>query len=325
MKLSFSLLVVDDNPDSISEAILTLEDHLDAKGFALDSTEESNLSEDKLRELVQSEGRNYDLVMVDYNLGQGVINGAEAASRLRVGLPYTDIVFYSSDRGLDLHDTLATQRVSGVFIAGRDELDSALTSLADKVIGKAVDLNHMRGITMAEVAEMDVLMEETLGRVFQSRNSNIVAAGRQTIKRLREGCRENERLLEELYQEGGLPAVVGDSRVFSSAQKYRAVNRVARSLRSELVDALATLKSYEKDIIKKRNQLAHIKEESPSDGQVILRSLGGDKTEVINDDWMTDFRQSLRTHRGALTVVCEALDNHFGAAEIIDNSQQGES
>ena len=322
MKLSFSLLVVDDDPNSINEAILTLEDYLDDKGFALDRSDENNLSESKLKELVQSGGKNYDLVTVDYNLGQGAVNGAEAASRLRVGLPYTDIVFYSSDRGLDLYDTLAEQRVSGVFIAGRDELDSALASLADKVIGKAVDLNHMRGIAMAEVAEMDVLMEETLERVFQSEDSNIVDARERTIQRLREGIEENGKLLEDLYQQGGLPAVVGDSQVFPSAQKYRAVNRVARSLRRELADALATLRSYEEDIIKKRNRLAHVKEESSTDGQVFLRSLATGEGEVIDDNWMTDFRQSLRTQRAALAVVCEALDNHFGTAPTLDDSQK---
>ena len=324
MKLSFSLLVVDDNPDSISEAILSLEDHLDAKGFALDRTDESNLSEQKLKELVQSEGRNYDLVIIDYNLGQGAINGAEAARRLRLGLPYTDIVFYSSDRGLDLHDTLAGQRVSGVFIAGRDDLDSTLTSLADKLIGKAVDLNHMRGIAMAEVAEMDVLMEETLVRFFCSSNPQVDIARDRTISRLRKDARNNMNLIDKTYDKSGLPGVVSKGRIFSSTQKFLAVKSLAKSLGELSPDTLEVFESYDREIIRNRNRLAHVKEESSEDGQVILRSLGSDKGDVIDDNWMTNFRQRLRTHRYALTSVCRAIDTQLSFTDALHDSQKGQ-
>lgn len=322
MKLEFSLLIVDDDADSIEQAINILRDYLETKGFTLAVQYEKEFSEQHLHDLALSEGRNYDLVVIDYNLGRDDTDGAEVAYRLRRDLAYTDMVFYSSDTAAQLLVKLANNEVEGVFVATRDELDTALTGLANTVIGKAVDLNHMRGIAMAEVAEMDVLMQETLSRFFQSSNEQVVAAGKRTIKSLRRGNERSQKQLEKSYREGGLPSLVSDGRLFSFTDKYWAIGRAVKCLPEEPSEAVSVLASYEDEIINKRNMLAHVKEESAEDGKTILRSIKSDVT--IDDDWMTIFRQNLRRHRGALTSVCEAIDNHFGVAEAPDDSEESQ-
>ena len=322
MKLEFSLLIVDDAPDGIEQATETLDEYLKAKGFTLKSRIVDDLSEQGLQQLARSAGKDYDLVMVDYNLGQASINGAAAAERLRRGLQYTDMIFYSSLPEADLLSKLAEHSVPGVFVARRDNLDEALTGLADTVIGKAVDLNHMRGIAMAEVAEMDVLMEETLKRASQSANERIVAAGERTIGKLREGIEKDMKRLEKSYKEGGLPRVIGNGRLFSFANKYWAIRRIIKCLPEKPSEAMNVLESYQDEIIRKRNMLAHVKEESAEDGKTILRALRGNV--VIDDNWMNGFRQNLRRHRDALTVVCKAIDDHFGT-EAPHDSEEGQS
>ena len=322
MKLEFSLLVVDDAPGGIEQAIETLADYLGTRGFTLDSRIVNDLSEQGLRRLARSAGKDYDLVMVDYNLGQpDIIDGAGAAEQLRRELPYTDMIFYSSISEADLLGELAKHSVPGVFVARRDNLDEALTGLADTVIGKAVDLNHMRGIAMAEVAEMDVLMEETLGRFFRSSNELVVAAGERTIGNLRKGIEKGLKQLEKNYEEGGLPGLVSDGRLFSFTNKYWAIRRAVKCLPEKPSDAMSVLESYEDEIIRKRNMLAHVKE-ATEDGKTILRSIKDDV--IIDDNWMVDFRQNLRTQRDALTTVCEAIDDHFGIAEAPHDSEESQ-
>ena len=316
MKLEFSLLVVDDAPENIGSAIDILRDHLKEKGFTLIHREVTDFSKENLRGIMRMEGRNYDLVMVDYNLGQEKTNGAEIARQLRSGLSYTDMVFYSSISEPELLGKLARLEVPGVFAAERGVLDSALTGLADTVIGKAVDLNHMRGIAMAEVAEMDLLMVETLGRVFQSTENRVNEVRIRTIKKLREGIKENEKLLEKTYENLGLGGVVANSLLFSSTSKYRTLKRIAKCLSEKPIEALLELEFYETDVIQKRNMLAHVKESSREDGSTILRSIGGDGREVvIDDDWMTNFRRKLMQCGKALIEVCNALDSQFGTTD----------
>lgn len=323
MKLEFALLVVDDVPDNVEQAINILDDHLNTKGFSLERKIAGDLSEQGVQELARSQGSNYDLVMVDYNLGQDGRDGALVAHQLRRELPYVDMVFYSSISVSQLLAHLAAYEVSGVFAERREDLGDALAGLADTVIGKAVDLNHMRGIAMAEVAEMDVLMERTLARVFRPDNEQIQAARERTIARLREGMNGNLQRFQELLDEGGLPSVVRDDLLFSLAKKYQAIRRVARLLPEERRQGLDALGSYDEDIIQKRNLLAHVREESNEDGTAILRSIGHNQDAVtIDEEWMSGFRHNLREHMSALTIVCEALNRHFGAAEAAHDAEE---
>ena len=230
------------------------------------------------------------------------------------------MVFYSSAPPAELRDKLAKASVSGVFVETRDNLSDALIGLADTVIGKAVDLNHMRGIAMAEVAEMDVLMEETLVHAFRHANSGATEAAKtRTIKRLCERVEKDATLLQKRLDEGNLLDVVRDSRLFTSAHKYQAIRRVAKDLPEKPSQALTALQSYETDIIGNRNMLAHVKEGSTEDGEPILRSIKGNV--IIDDDWMTDFRMKLKEYRTALTTICEAIISQIDAAEAPHESE----
>jgi len=230
---------------------------------------------------------------------------------MRHELQFTDIVFYSSDPSVDLFTELARQQVAGVFIAGRQELDDALKGLADTVIGKAVDLNHMRGIAMAEVAEMDVLMEETLERVFSSDDTKIEKKAQETLQKLLESADKSLAKLKKLIATNKTLDVVTNSLIFSSMHKYMAINRVTSCLTERPTSAINALRSYDEDIIKNRNTLAHAKE-VPLDGDAIgLRSIKrGQAPVVIDEAWMISFRGKLRVQRAALVAVCDALGRH---------------
>ena len=323
MKLKFRLLIVDDAPDSIRESINSLEDDLESKGFSLNKHIAEDLSTEGLRSLARDRGKDYDLVIVDYNLGQPDTDGAVAAERLRRELEYTDMVFYSSDPALDLYSKLAEHEVAGVFIASREDLSTALIGLADTIIGKTLDLNHMRGIAMAEVAEMDVLMEEVLERAFRSTGNQFATSALKTITRLQEGMKEDLKKLKQHLDEDTVPDVVSDSRLFSSTHKYRAVRRVAKCLPEQPSEELEVLQSYEADIIRNRNMLAHVKEDADGSGKTTLRSIKHNEEEIIIDDeWLENFRKMLKKHRTALTTVCESIGKHIDAGEAAGNAKE---
>ena len=219
MKLEFKLLAVDDEPDNLHQALASLTDHLDTIGFKLKVTTVDDVAQLPSLDLGGREGKNYDLVMIDYNLGQ-TSTGADIALDIRSTLRYTDMVFYSSLPVPTLLSYLAEVGVSGVFAEERSNLDDALTALADTIIGKAVDLNHMRGIAMAEVAEMDVLMEETLKGTFANATAKCVqAAADRTCEKVLEAMSQKMGLATERVEAEGVVGLVGDSLLFSSVQK----------------------------------------------------------------------------------------------------------
>ena len=308
MNLEFRLLVIDDSPDNIDAAIDILSDYLDSKGFTLNKHIPESFAIDDMRRLSQQEGRNYDLVMVDYDLGREDTNGADAIFHLRRDFMFTDMVFYSGISELELYGKLANQVVQGVFVATRIDLSDVLKGLADTVIGKVVDIYNLRGLAMAEVAEMDVMMEETLRKVLHIEDKCWDDVKSRTLQELREHIRTNEASLEKRVAEGGLPNIVGRGQLFTSAHKYHAVRRIAKCFPDQLSEKLQELSPYEPDIIHNRNLLAHSKHETRPDGTNVLQSLREDGTPVIIDEeWMDDFRRKLKNHRSTLTYVCESI------------------
>ena len=323
MKLDFQLLVVDDQPDAVGNAIGNLEDYLDEKGFDLARNEPPALSGPNW-DIFLNQGRAYDLVMIDYNLSQAEM-GNVAAKRLRAALPYTDIIFYSAEPTTKLLHLLAQQEVEGVFVAHRQELDERLIGLAHTIIGKVVDITHMRGLAMAEVADMDVTMERAIADAFTSQRlpPDVV---NNTVEILRRSLGDMLGKIPPNLDAHGLSALVSHGLVFTSDHKYRSIRRIAKKLPDKPLRELQILSSFQDEILKKRNILAHAKEQATDqDGSAILRSFGEKGDIVINEDWMANFRASLRKHRSALDSVCRAVCDEFAPAQSTDDSEKDQS
>ena len=170
---------------------------------------------------------------------------------------------------------------------------------------------------------MDVLMEETLVRVFPSPDNAVDRAKERTVAKLCEGFESRSESFRERLGEAGLSGVVQDSALFSTADRYRAVRRLARSLEPVPAGPLQVLQSFDREIIRKRNILAHAKEELQEDGSSLLRSIRpGRPGDVIDDEWMSQFRRTLGEHHSALVEVCRALVDRFGGGARLGDLQE---
>jgi len=316
MKLAFRLLIIDDENQSAQAAIRTLRTHLERRGFSLETQLAEDISVDGVRRFARNEGRNFDLVLIDFNLG-GQVDGSQLAYAIRTQLPYTDVIFFSSDPGARLLAKLAENNVAGVFVSSRSDLGTALIGVADTIIGKAVDLNHMRGIAMAEVAEMDTLMEDILLNYYEREPEVFDGMLDEIINSISDSSERIRDRLEPLLQRKAILEIISDSSLFSSFQKYRAVRSLAKKLPEPPASELVTLAPYQDEIINNRNLLAHAKEEITNEGKSKLRSVrrGGGALE-IDDAWMAEFRTQLNKHRGALTIVCDVLKRHISEEPI---------
>lgn len=306
MKLEFSLLVIDDDANDLAQnALGELEEFLTEKGFSLKRNVPTDISSGAIEALAQLGGAEFDLVIIDYMLGANAPDGSAAAATFRRLMPYTDIIFYSSSPSGELLRKLADEKVAGVFVANRtDNLGETLVGIAQTIIGKAVDLNHMRGIALAEVADMDVILEDVLVRAFSSTQADIPATASRTLLRLVDGGKERVLKLEKHQASNDILTVVQSNPMFTLADKYRALSRVSKALGLE--EQVKKLNSQ--NIIDKRNLLAHAREAAGQSGTPTLKSIKDGHEIEIDDAWMTELRTELRVHRLALQGVCAAID-----------------
>ena len=309
MKLTFRLLVVDDDPLP-GEAEAALGAYLRGEGFQLEAVRPPDLSEKSLRGLAEREGRQFDLVMVDFRLREAH-SGTQVLRWLRKEMKYTEMVFYTGFSVETLYEEMAREWIDGVFVAARANLDEVLRGVAAIVIGKAVDLNHMRGIVMAEVAEIETRMQAAIGSALGHESARAVVA-RVAAKRVA-GHRKQSGEVAEKLKNGRVGEIVGDPHFFTAHWKWRAVNALAKRVgaRPGEVEVVAR---YDAEILGKRNRLAHVREEIGGDGRPRLRSApgAGGKGEEIDEDWMKDLRRQLAEHRQAIEAVCERIESEFG-------------
>ena len=223
-------------------------------------------------------------------------------------MQYTEMVFYSSDPTSNLHRELADNQVSGVYVESRESIDEALMRIADRIIGKVVDLTHMRGIAMAEVAELDLVMAETLSEAFRSARPEIEQRKARTIRKLKERATQQAADASRITEDCVADAV-RDSHLFSSTQKFRAIKRLARCLPQQRPEFNQPT-DYEQEIIRNRNILAHAKEATTPHGATILRSVDGSQNITIDDGWMQEFRKKMKLHGDVLRQVCCELRDY---------------
>jgi CheY-like chemotaxis protein len=306
VKLDFNLLVIDDDTEVLAlNAFRELEDFLKDKGFSLNPTRAPDFSPDAIELLARQGGAEFDLVIIDFMLGDEQSDGSFVAQRLRQQLRYTDIIFYSSTPPMQLLEALAKQGVAGAFVANRiTDLGDVLVGVAQTIIGKAVDLTHMRGIALAAVADMNVILEDVLVRAFSSAHTNLPPTASRTLLKLVDGSKDRVQKLEQHQAQNEILAVVKSNLMFTLADKYRALSRVSKALGFE--EQFKTLN--EQNIIEKRNLLAHAREGAGQNGTPTLKSIKDGNEIEIDDAWMTVLRTELRDHRLALNGVCAAID-----------------
>lgn len=316
MRLEFRLLVIDDQGKP-EEAVEYLKGHLRDQGFSLKVTVPDDLSEGDLDHLAREEGHEFDLVIVDYRLRQEY-DGPQVLGDFRRRMKFTEMIFYTADPVANLYSEIAEAKIDGVFVARRDDdLDDVLRGVADIVIGKAVDLNHMRGIAMAEVAEMDVLMEDTLYRALADPGTSCPEAIEEKIKDEYLGRSDHRATtVRRRVDEGGMRSVVKDGKVFTSFDKWRAIRALSKRVSGVSAQTLEMGRRYKEEVIDERNTLAHAREELTEDGRSVLRSGSGSRSgeTTIKERWMKNFRLKLREHREAMEAVCRAIDVEFGGA-----------
>lgn len=316
MKLDFRLLIVD-NERRGPEAVEDLRHYLDERGFSLVETRAPDLSKSALVEVARQKGKDFDLVMVDFVLQEKHF-GTDVLEWLREEMKYTEMVLYSAEAKSELQKRM--KKTEGVFIAHKDDLEGVLCGLADIVIGKVVDLSQMRGIVMAEVAELEVHMTETIVRVLDgtegARAREIVL---KVLRDLMEKRGELSQVITEVLDPGGrrcVADVVEDNRIFSARWKWEGLKSFATELPPSLREDTKVLNRFNREILSRRNVLAHAREEMQN-GKPVLQSHGGrrGKREVIDEEWMRRMRLRLRKHRRAMEAVCGAIVAEFGGME----------
>lgn len=158
MKITYRILWFDNSPellDSLSGDIDYLKNQIGSWGFIpeviLVCTPDDFFRHTPFDEV--------DLVVVDFDLEE-YGTGQDFIEQVRSKQVFTDVIFYSAQAAEELWEAVKLKKLEGIYVAHKDTIISRILGVCEHSMRKVMDVENMRGIVMAEVGDLDRLLEE---------------------------------------------------------------------------------------------------------------------------------------------------------------------
>jgi len=162
VRLDFNVLWVDDQPDRVGSQITAITKRMQEEGFQFVPTLCQSIDEVKKAIAADVFTDEVDLILVDWDLGNGVV-GEDAIAEIRSTVQYKDVVFYSAQTAPNALRKAAFEKgVEGIYCASREQLVDEVLGVFDSLVKKVLDLDHARGIVMGATSDIDHIVNECL-------------------------------------------------------------------------------------------------------------------------------------------------------------------
>jgi len=303
MKLEYHILWFEDQPKNVEPMVQTIQEGVEDLGFTprIDLRKVESAGQDPLTNLPHH--RDLDLVLMDWNLGDQ--DGAVLSRRVRAVFQYTDIVFYSAASTSELRRRIFDQGIDGVHCCARENLSDSTLHIIETQMHKILDVNHMRGIVIATVSDLEHQIMNCLKLLqplaYPSNSADFAKA--ISVKIVKDLSKKITKV-ESLGTEGNYQALITDFSFNAGLRLQFLQKELQRLARVDHVPHLETLGRFLKEVVHPRNDLAH-RPAVVRDGELHLEGRESPYTQRT----MTDLRILLLKH-------VENLHNLLGLLQI---------
>lgn len=261
-------------------------DHSELKSFLQDLDEDSGL----------------DLILVDWKLGQMVQDGsgASVAKSIRDQHSYANVIFYSSAPPQELRHEIAKQLIDGVWCVNRDYFVQEAWHTIQASL-RRVDLNAMRGLFMAAVAEFDQKMKGAIMKVYGLLDENLkTQPAASLISRKLDFARKNVAELEQIDITAHLGSFLEKAGTYELFSLLKELNENAGIVDGPHKEVTRILNKFEDEVITPRNDLAHAKAGTTAGRPTLTR--GG---RVYDGPRFSELRTTLLLHQENLLLISD--------------------
>jgi CheY-like chemotaxis protein len=287
MRLEFNVLWFENQPEDISTTIAEIREYIEESGFQPGIDIQRDTS--RLEELSEQQERfnEFDLVLVDWDLGEPTIQGDEVARRVRARFGFTDIIFYSGKAPADLRGMVHKLQIDGVYCMPRTQLVARLVEHLDEVVKRLSRLEAMRGIAVATVGRCDAELKGILKTMYEQLESDDQG---KVISELDKLVAQGQENTAKKYQE----CEGFDARLNSRAVTSFHLHKLALALtkgREDCSTYRGVLGGYNQEVLDPRNLLGHALEHRGEHGWEVSHASG-----VITKDHFPSLRTNFLRH-----------------------------
>ncbi len=308
MSLQYNILWVDDRKDEYQtlEIDKELENYLNDLFFEphIYMYENVEEAEKKLSQI------KYDVIFSDYNIGENK-NGKDFIIDIRKLNVKAEILFYSAQ---EKPPATETDRISFLQLQSNtayEELKDKMKSVIDLTVEKLNDLTNLRGLVMAEVSELDMMMEEIIKKYYLEKETNSKEWSnfqKKIIKRVEEDVKKKilpkvsktdnneekehcEKDCFHIWSNAESIEEIITKFEFDSSKKAHTIHEIAK----EIFDCkIFTFSEYDNEIIQVRNNLAHSKSVIKDGVEVLVTKKGGEID--FNQEYFIKIRRDIKKY-----------------------------
>ena len=200
-------------------------------------------------------------------------------------------------------DLVASKKVQGVFCSTRDELANTVDGVFEALVKKVLDIDHSRGIIMGATSDIDHLVNDCLNILFsvedqvQHTKALEIVKGQTSKKRL-----DTEKSLNEIEAVKKIVDLMEMHKVYTSSDRLILLRKLLKTQEAHALSAEA-LKKYSIDILRQRNDLAHVHVKINGFSRKLFNR---DNTELTSDQ-MKLLRQELLKYQELFEGLSEKL------------------
>lgn len=243
----------------------------------------------------------FDIILVDYRLVGGRKegqSGADIINTIRKNC-YSTIIFYSQDGEQVLRKEIADKRLDGVFCVSRDDFLDRFEQIFHTTTKKVEDINNLRGLVMAETADLESLKMEIIelyDKLDCPKKKDMI---KKTIDTMSKNVDDQRVFFDSTTENTTFVELLDRFNFYRKSITVHRINKIKNSRAS------FNHEQFRKEIIDKRNLLAHVKEEKNEDGEIYLESR--DKQLVFSREEAKKIRNDILKYRRELGKIKEVL------------------
>ena len=243
--------------------------------------------------------QDFDLIVVDYNLGDNQPHGEEFIKSIREHNVLTEVIFYSANPGQELWDAIRAKELEGVYVSGRDAIVSKIERVAQHSLHKVLDLNNMRGLIMAELGDLDLQFDALLALGWPS----LEDAGRAYVATqfVSSSTEQLEKQRTKLEVCAASPTADGIAALSDSSKRW---DNLCRLKKKHAKLRNVTMPQFATDLLFPRNCLAH--GVPRQEGSNLIFHFSG-RDFIYNEQTSIQLRQTILGYREHLKMMEQLL------------------
>lgn len=314
MRLDFNILWVEDQKARVDAQHEKVKLLLGKNGFRCVAKFVKSL--DEAQECLNSDiyGDHIDLVLMDYDLGQGG-KGDDGLEYVKNVFPYKDIIFYSANAqnllAMVAKKMSENKNVQGIYCSIRDDIPSVVEGVFEALVKKVLDIDHSRGIVMGATSDIDHLVNDCLGKIAgfndNSKLADALTVIRDQAQKKRTDFEEGIGKVEAVATLLELQELHG---VYTSSDRLVLLAKILK-MEAEHAGDVKEINLYSNTILPRRNDLAHVRVSVNG----FSRKLFNRKGEELTSEQMKLFRQELLKYQDFFDALSVSLDLSTQAAQ----------